>query len=112
MKVNQRGEVEYSSFQELAAAYKIKPISKTTKNKEKLKSQQEKFLKHYVCRSCHRPMTYIGDNIMTCTNPECRGIKIEHKNDDGTKSISYLTSFNLLDEKSELVAESIFSVEV
>lgn len=112
MKVNQRGEVIYSSFQELAEAYKIKPTSKVTKNKEKLKSQQEKFLKHYICKACHQPMTYIGDNIMTCTNPKCRGIKIERKNDDGTKTVNYFTSFSLLDEKSQDVAGNIFSVEV
>ena len=57
-------------------------------------------------------MTYIGDNIMTCTNPKCRGIKIERKNDDGTKTVNYFTSFSLLDEKSQDVAGNIFSVEV
>lgn len=112
MKTNKKGEVIYSSFEELASAYKLKPVSKVTKDKEKLKGQQEKFKNRHLCKACNMPMTYIGANIMTCTNDNCKGIKITRENEDGTKSFSYITSYNLLDEKSELIAENIFSVKV
>lgn len=113
MRTNSKGEVTYSSFQELASAWNIKPVSKVTKDKEKLKGQQEKFLGRHMCRACGQPMTYNrGTNIMTCNNPDCKGIKMTRENEDGSKSVYYLTSYSLLDELGEEIAENIFSVEI
>lgn len=113
MRTNNNGEVSYSSFQELAAAWNIKPVSKVTKDKEKLKSQQDKFVSKHICKGCGQPMTFNkGTNIMVCSNPECKGIKMTRENEDGTKSVYYLTSYSLLDELGEEIAENIFSVEV
>lgn len=112
MRIDQRGNAHYSSFQELASAYNIKPVSRVTKDKEKLKSQQNKFQSRHRCRACGEPMSWIGDNIMTCCNPKCKGIKIKHKNEDGTESVGYITSYDLLDTEGADIAGVIFSEEV
>lgn len=112
MRVNNRGEACFSSFEELAKSMNIKPVSKVTKDENKLKEQQEKFISRHKCKACGQPMTYIGGNIMTCTTPECKGIKITKENEDGTKSISYITSYDLLDEKGGEIAGNIFSAMI
>ena len=113
MRIDQNGVEHFSSFEELASAWKLKPISKTTKNKEKLKAQQERFAVRHKCRACGEPMSWVaGTNIMTCMNPECKGMKITKENEDGTKSVNYLTSCDLLDELGSEIAENIFSVRV
>lgn len=99
----------YSSFEELAKAYNVKPISKQTKDKEKLNSQREKFNSRHRCRSCGEPMEWIGDNVMVCKNPKCKGIKHEYVNDDGSKNITYSPSYDLLDELGSEIAGNIFS---
>ena len=32
-------------------------------------------------------MTFIGGHIMTCTNPDCKGIKVEREDKDGNKIV-------------------------
>lgn len=112
MRINNRGEACYSSFEELAKSMNIKPVSKVTKDKKKLEEQQERFLSKHKCKACGHPMTYIGGNMMTCTNPECKGIKVTKENEDGTKSISYITSYDLLDDIGGEIAGNIFSAEI
>lgn len=112
MRVNQRGEACYNSFEELAESMKIKPITKVTNNMKKLKGQQDHFVSKHKCKACGCPMTWIGGNIMSCTNPKCKGIKITKEDEDGNKIISYVTSYDLLDKKGTEIAGNIFSVEI
>lgn len=99
----------YSSIEELANAYKLKPISKQTKDKEKLNAQRDKFKSRHRCKGCGEPMEWIGDNVMVCKNPKCKGIKHEYMNEDGNKNIAYSTSYDLLDELGSEIAKNIFS---
>lgn len=113
MRIDQNGVEHFSSFEELAAAWKIKPASKVTKDKDKLKAQQERFVGRHKCKACGEPMIWVtGTSAMTCNNPACKGIKITRENDDGTKSVSYITSYDLLDETGMEIAENIFSVAI
>ena len=98
----------YSSFQEMGKAWGCKPI---TKNEEKLKKQQEKFLAHKdnKCKACGESMTWIGGNQMVCMNEKCKGIKIEKEDAEGNKMITYVTSYTLLDEKLADYAQYLFS---
>lgn len=113
MRVNNRGEACYFSFEELATAFNCKPVSKVTKDKEKLAGQQKRFVSKHRCKACGEPMTWInGTSAMACTNPSCKGIKITKENEDGTKTVNYITSFSLLDDVGFEIAENIFSVEI
>ena len=106
MYVNQRGETCYSSFEELAKAYKTKQPKNNEKKIEELKS---KFAKKYKCKACNAPLTYInGTTIMTCTNPDCKGIKVVTTNNDGEEKTSYLVSYSLLGNMTQKIAENIF----
>lgn len=108
MKINQRGEACYSSFEELAKAFNVKPVVKVTKDKEKLKAQQERFVSRHKCKACGEPMTYInGTSIMTCTNDKCKGIPYETTDADGNKKVNYLISYDLLDEVGSEIASNI-----
>lgn len=105
MRKDNHGNEHYSSFSELAASMGLKPV---TKNKKKIEYQQEKFNKRHRCKSCGQPLTFVGGNIVTCTNPKCRGIKNVKKLDDGTEIVTYLTSYELLDDVGEIIANKIF----
>ena len=106
MKNNKNGETHYSSFQELAEAMGLKkPINK---NKKKIEYQKEQFGKRHKCRACGQPLTFLGGNVVTCTNPKCRGIKNVKKLDDGTEIVTYLTSYELLDEVGSNIANRLF----
>ena len=107
-----KGETaHYSSFEELRAAWNLKPVIKQTKDKEKLNEQRERFLgKKRFCAACKQPMNYIsGTNVMVCQNENCKGVKHETKNDLGETKIWYTTPRELLDEESAMKAESIFT---
>lgn len=109
MRVNNRGEACYSSFEELAAAFNCKPVSRVTKDKQKLAKRQERFFARHKCRACGEPLTWIKDtSIMACTNPDCLGIKITKDNDDGTKTVTYLTSYDILDELGTNIVSNLF----
>lgn len=98
----------YSSFADAAKAWGCKPVSKTTKNENKLKEQCEKFCGKHKCKACNQPMTYIGGNQMVCQNEKCKGIKIEREDKDGNKIVSYVPSFDLLDDTGAEIANNIF----
>lgn len=98
----------YTSLEELRAAWGKEPFVKRTKDPDKLVKQQENFLKHYRCKACGKPMTYIGGNMMTCTNEACKGIKVEREDKEGNKIVNYVTSYELLDERFADIANSIF----
>lgn len=99
----------YTSLTEAAAAFGCRPVVKKTKDEEKLKKQQNDFGARHLCKACSQPMTFIGGNQMCCANPECKGIKLERKDKDGNSVITYLTSYELLDEKGSEIAQNIYT---
>ena len=99
----------YSSFEEMAKAYGHKPVIKKTKDANKLASQQEKFCARHKCKACGNSMSWVGGNQMACTNEKCKGIKVEREDKEGNKIISYVVSYELLDELGAEIANNIFS---
>jgi hypothetical protein len=106
MRKDNQGNEHFSSFSDLAASMGIKPVQK---NKKKIEYQQDKFNKKHKCKACGQPLSFIGGNIVACTNPKCRGIKNIKKLDDGTEIVTYLPSYELLDEIGENIANRIFN---
>ena len=51
----------------------------------------------------------MGGNIVACTNSKCKGIKNIKKLDDGTEVVTYLTSYELLDDIGTNIANRIFN---
>lgn len=100
---------EYNSLEELRASWNLPEIRKKTKDENKLKQQQEKFLNRHRCKACGEPMTYIGGNQMCCTNDKCPGIAHERKDKEGNVSVFYTTSYDLLDELGAEIANNIFN---
>lgn len=99
----------FNSFQELAAAAGCKPVKKKANDEKKLKTRRENFAKHHICRACGMPMTYQPEtNIMTCTNPDCKGIKFTRIDKDGNELVYYEPSFDILSDKGASIANSIF----
>lgn len=100
---------EYTSFEELRAAFGLKEFTKQTKDKNKLASQRTAFCEKHRCPVCKRPMVYIGGNQMVCQNPECKGFKHEQVMDTGENRVWYSPAFDLLDDKSAEIARNIFA---
>lgn len=98
----------YTSLEDLRAGFGLKPVSKQTKDKEKLQKQRENFCKWHRCKACGEPMTYIGGSVMTCTNDKCKGIKHERKDKEGNSVVTYSVPYELLDEHFSEVASNIF----
>ena len=69
----------FTSLEEMRTAWGMKPVTKKTSDKKKLKEQQERFLSKHKCKACGTPMTYIHGNVMACKNPECKGMKSSAK---------------------------------
>ncbi len=100
----------FTSMDELREAWQLKPLTtKKPNNEKRLKKIQEDFCSHHKCRACGKSMTWIGGDIMTCCNPQCRGIKVERTDEDGNKIINYITSYNLLSDHYAEIAETIFT---
>ena len=99
----------YTSFQEAASAWGCRPIIKKTSDEKKLEKQQSDFCAKHICKSCKKPMSYIGGNYMACTNEGCNGIKVEREDKEGNKIISYVVSYELLDELGATIASNLFS---
>lgn len=99
----------YSSFEELAAAWGCRPVSKVTKDMKKLKEQQDRFYKSNTCRACGSPMTFMaGTNVMCCTSETCKGIKHQSINEEtGETKIWYTPSYKVLDDKGAVIANNI-----
>lgn len=98
----------YSSFEEVAKAFGCKPVKKRTDDTDKLKKQQEKFVGK--CRVCGQNLTYLSDtNALACTNPECKGIKMTAKNEDGTDKIWYIPVTRTVDDTGMEIAMNLFS---
>lgn len=100
----------YSSFEEVAQAFGCKPVTKRTKDTDKLAKQQEAFLSKHKCKGCGQPMTFINEtNVLTCCNPNCRGIKVKRNDSEGNTIISYVTPYHTLDDNGAEIANNIFS---
>ena len=98
----------YTSLEEMGKAWGCKPVIKQTKDKEKLQKQRETFCDHYKCKACGKPMTYLGESMMACTNEKCRGIKNERIDADGNAIVTYSVSYELLSDKFTERANNIF----
>lgn len=100
----------FTSMEELRKAWQLNPLTtKKPNNAKRLKKVQEDFKSHHKCKACGSPMEWITGSVMTCTNPQCKGIKVERVDDDGNKIISYITSYNLLSDHYAEIAETLFS---
>ena len=100
---------QYNSLEELRKAWGCRELGKRrTRDLDKLEAQRAAFCSHHICTGCQKPMTYVGGNQMACTNPDCRGIKIERTLADGTKVVNYEVAYDLLDEKYAEVAYNLF----
>ncbi len=105
-----KGVKTFTSFEELRPEFGLKPIRFQTKDKKKLESQRERFQSKHICPACKQSMKFVlGTNIMTCANPDCKGIKREIVDPDTEeKKVFYITSSHQLDEKSATIAQNIF----
>lgn len=99
----------FTSLEEMRTAWGMKPVTKKTSDKKKLKEQQERFLSKHKCKACGTPMTYIHGNVMACKNPGCKGIEIKREDKDGNEMVSYINSFCTLDDLGAEIASNIFS---
>jgi len=100
----------YSSFEEMGKAWGCKPVTKKTKDEEKLKKQRENFCARHRCEACGEPMQWITGSVMACVNEKCKGKKVERTDSEGNKIVSYITSYDLLDDLGSEIANNIFSV--
>ena len=99
----------YTSLGDLGKAFGCKPITKRTKDQNKLEIQKNKFLG--VCPYCKEQPSYIGGNVIACKNEKCTGKKVEKENEDGTKLVMYYPYIKLLDKRGEDIAQNIFDVD-
>ena len=99
----------YSSFEEMGRCWGCKPVTRKNKDENKVKKQQEVFCGKHKCKACGEPMTWVGGNMMVCKNEKCKGIKIEKEDKEGNKSVSYITSYDLLDDTGASIAINIFA---
>lgn len=83
--------IRYFGFNEFAKeVYGLDAPTSTIKNEEKRESLRKKFEEKNVCSECKQPLTYVGGNVLSCTNPKCKG------------------SYKLLDERTTHLAKGIY----
>ena len=99
----------YTDLATLRAAWGKKPVVKKTSDAVKLKKQQEDFMSKHRCKACGAPMAYSGGNIMTCVNEKCKGIEVKREDAEGNEMVSYITSYDLLDDLGAEIANNIFN---
>lgn len=100
----------YNSLQELGAAWGCKPVTKRTKDEKKLEGQRNAFNSKHRCKSCNQPMFWIGGtSVMSCKNPDCKGIKNTRTDVDGNEIVTYLPSYDLLDSIGAEIANNLFA---
>ena len=99
----------YTSFEELRSAWGLKPVTKQTRDKEKLTKQRDTFCSKHICSNCKKPMTWTGGNVMACLNPQCPGIKHEQVLETGDTKVWYSPSYDLLDGLGSEIAENLFT---
>ena len=99
----------YTDLASLRAAWGMNPVTKKTKDEKKLQTQQENFGNKHKCKGCGQPMSYIHGNVMTCTNPKCKGVESKHIDKEGNEVISYHIPYDLLDDLGAEIANNIFN---
>jgi ssDNA-binding Zn-finger/Zn-ribbon topoisomerase 1 len=101
---------QYNSLEELRAAWGCRELGKRrTKDLDKLEAQRIAFRDHHKCKACGLPMEYVmGSGVMTCKNPNCRGIKVERTGNDGQTIVSYEVAYDVLEDRFRDIAENIF----
>lgn len=106
MSNKSRGKI-YHSFDEIGQElFNLKPYKRVTNDKQKLASQQEKFLG--TCPYCKQPLKYIyGTNVLACANEKCRGKKISITEEDGENYI-YRPYYKMMSEKGLAIGTTIF----
>ena len=110
MRLGNNTTEHYTSFEDLAAAWGCKPVSKVTKDMKKLKEQQDNFCGKHKCKACGEPMTFVYEtSAMVCKNPKCRGVKQIRTDKEGNEIVSYLPSYDLLDELGMEIGNNIFA---
>lgn len=98
----------YHSFKDIAKDIGLKPFTRKTNDKSKLKSQQKKFLG--TCPYCHQVLTYVENtNVLVCNNEECKGKKKEFYNKAGEQVVAYDPYTKLLYGKSAAIADTLFN---
>lgn len=108
MRLPKDTTAHYTSFEDVAKAFGCKPVKKRTDNVEQLKNQQEKFAGK--CKVCGQNLTYhYGTNVLSCTNPDCKGIKMTSKNEDGTDKVWYIPVTRMVDDLGMEIALNLFS---
>lgn len=84
----------YFGFDEVAKeVYNLTPPSSTLRNPTKRDELVAKFYERNKCKFCKQPMTYVGGNVLCCTNSECKQQKLSYK---------------LLDDKTKNLAQALF----
>jgi hypothetical protein len=100
----------YTSLEEMGKAWNCRPVSKKTKDEKKLADQQQKFVNRHLCKGCKNPMQWVENtSTMVCKNPSCKGIKHTRLDLDGNEIVTYLPSYDLLDEVGTNIANILFS---
>lgn len=99
----------YNSLDELRAAWGLKAFTRQTSDKEKLSKQREDFCKRHICSACKKPMVWTGGNVMSCVNPQCKGIEHSRQTDAGDVVVWYSPSYDLLDAKGAEIANNLFT---
>ena len=98
----------YSSFGELRMMFGLAPLSHP--DEDIRKNKQFNFRNRHICKGCNKPMSYLkGISAMTCTNPNCKGVKVRSRSkNEGNGKFMYLPSYDLLDEIGFDIAQNIF----
>ena len=99
----------YTSLEELRKAIGLKPVTKQTRNKEKLTKQRYSFWSKHKKKKKKKPMAWTGGNVMACLNPQCPGIKHEQVLETGDVRVWYSPSYDLLDGLGSEIAENLFT---
>ena len=98
----------YTSLEALRTGWGLAPVGKKRpKDENILQQKREKFLG--TCRVCKKPLSLIeGCNVLTCKNPECKGVKMTSQNEDGTEKVWYVPVSRVLDEVGFEISMNLF----
>lgn len=97
----------YGSFAEVAEALGCKVESDVSENLEK---RQRAFRSKYKCKACGELMEWVsGTSIMACKNPNCKGLVIKKKDDEGNNVTIRRPSYKTLNARGTEIASEIFA---
>lgn len=91
----EKSGIRYFGFNELAKEqYGMEAASKQIQNVGKRKDMEQKYEKNNFCKTCKKPLTYIGGNIACCKNVECKK-----------------PTFKIFDDKTKNYVQAIYGEE-